>query len=198
MFQWPGGRSCAVAANSSKRRLLPLFAESSRPYRETELHPGKTNKSQSSYRLYFALNSLVQLVHSDADGLSPAVSTKVHLYCKKIFCPINSFHVCHPCLRKSTKDDSVGRYSILHLLVYHCFDCKETKESQVESQGDFFFQESTFVNNKWLSSKWFQICAPNNKLQAHLHTVLRCPFNPGLVFLRICAQAIDVKPAAGA
>lgn len=31
----------------------------------------------------------------------------------------------------------MGRYSILHLLVYHCFDYKEAKESQVESLIDF-------------------------------------------------------------
>lgn len=43
----------------------------------------------------------------------------------------------YPYLRKSTQDDSMGRYSILHLLVYHCFDYKEAKESQVESLIDF-------------------------------------------------------------
>lgn len=40
-------------------------------------------------------------------------------------------------LRKSTQDDSVGWDSILHLLVYHRFDYKEGKESQVESLVNF-------------------------------------------------------------
>lgn len=35
-----------------------------------------------------------------------------------------------PYLWKSTQNDSVRRYPILHFLLYHGFDCKETRGNQ--------------------------------------------------------------------
>lgn len=107
--------------------------------------------------------------------------------------PINNELACNPCLRKSTKNDSVGRYSILHLLVYHCFDYEESKGSH---KFGFFSKSSHWLTTSAYLPNGLNLCT--NNTQVDLHTVLWCPFNPGLVFLCICTQAIDVKPATGA
>lgn len=99
-----------------------------------------------------------------------------------------------PYLRKSTQNDSVRRYPILHFLFDHGFDCKETREKQFSLLE---FPQENQIDYHRAKVNAFPIVAgynvqSGNKVSSR--TVLWCSFNTGFIFNCSRAQTMDIKP----
>lgn len=194
--EWPGGRSCATAANSSEQPLPLPSADSSRPYRETERHPGKTNvrtqKGVSPATCYLrcfvlAYFKLLTATQIDWHFISQDLQNKTAIWL------INDEHTRNAYLRKSTQDDSVGRYSILHLLVYHCLDYRKKPKRKSSWVTSWLISQARKHTHR-CSNKLHVFSNAIYWIQVTSHTVLWGSFYPRLVFIRIRTQTVDIEP----